>query len=155
MEFIVGILLFVFNVNQSETMIATYNSTVGVIKIGGLLITGLALFVGAIGIMNIMFVSVKERTKEIGIRKALGATRKVILLQFLSESAMICFVGGLIGFIIAGAATQIMNEFLPVTISITSFVIASIVSITTGILAGISPAYKAAKLEPVEALRYE
>jgi putative ABC transport system permease protein len=90
-----------FSVNQQEGLTQTYDKTVGVIQIAGFFITGLSLFVGAIGIMNIMFVSVKERTKEIGIRKAIGAKRRTIMRQFLYESVIICLLGGLIGLIVA------------------------------------------------------
>ena len=84
-----------FSINQQEGLMENYKSVVGVIQIAGLLITGLSLFVGAIGIMNIMFVSVKERTKEIGLRKAIGATQRTILAQFLLESSVICLIGGI------------------------------------------------------------
>jgi len=90
-----------FTVNQQEALMEQYNSVVGVIKIAGLFITGLSLFVGAIGIMNIMFVSVRERTREIGIRKAIGAKKRTILAQFLLESSTICLVGGAVGLLAA------------------------------------------------------
>ncbi|MCP5014450.1 MAG: FtsX-like permease family protein, partial [Ketobacter sp.] len=113
-------------------------------------------FVGGIGVMNIMFVSVTERTKEIGIRKAIGATRKAILTQFLFESSTICLLGGTIGLLIAFGITALIDKLLmPAAISLPIVGIALAVSVAAGVLAGIVPAIKASRLPPVEALRYE
>lgn len=144
-----------FSVNQQEGLLSEINSTIGVIQIAGLFITGLSLFVGAIGIMNIMFVSVKERTKEIGIRKAIGAKRRTILGQFISESAVICLLGGSIGLGLAVLTGFIINQFLPTAVQIDAVFLAIIISILTGVLSGFAPAYTAAKMDPVDALRYE
>lgn len=144
-----------FSVNQQEGLMEQYNSTVGVIQIAGLFITGLALFVGAIGIMNIMFVSVKERTKEIGIRKAIGAKRRTILGQFITEAAIICLIGGLFGLLGAVLLSMIVNQFLPTSVQIDAVILAIVISLITGVLSGFAPAYTAAKMDPVEALRYE
>ncbi|MDP2038833.1 MAG: FtsX-like permease family protein, partial [Ignavibacteria bacterium] len=144
-----------FSINQQEGLLNTINQTVGVIQIAGLFITGLSLFVGAIGIMNIMFVSVKERTKEIGIRKAIGAKRRTILGQFITESAVICLFGGLVGLGIATLLSIIVNQFLPTSVQIDAVILAITISIITGVLSGFAPAYTASKLDPVEALRYE
>ena len=144
-----------FSINQQEALMENYNSVVGVIQIAGLFITGLSLFVGAIGIMNIMFVSVRERTKEIGIRKAIGAKKRTILTQFLLESSSICLLGGIAGLIAAILGSMALNQYFPTSIQPSAAVIAIGVSALTGILSGFAPAYTAAKLDPVDSLRYE
>ncbi len=144
-----------FSINQQEGLQQSYDSVVGVIQIAGLFITGLSLFVGAIGIMNIMFVSVKERTKEIGLRKAIGAKRRTILSQFLLESSAICLVGGLAGLIAAVIISLLINQYVPTSIQIDSVLLGISVSLLTGVISGFAPAYTAAKMDPVEALRYE
>jgi len=144
-----------FSINQQEGLMNNYNSTVGVIKIVGLFITGLSLLVGAIGIMNIMFVSVKERTHEIGIRKAIGAKKRTILTQFLSEAALICLIGGLIGLLLAILLSQAVNKVLPTSVQVDTILLAIIISLLTGIISGFVPARTAARMDPVEALRYE
>jgi putative ABC transport system permease protein len=144
-----------FSINQQEALQEQYNSVVGIIQIAGLFITGLSLFVGAIGIMNIMFVSVKERTREIGLRKAIGAKRRTILAQFLLESTVICLMGGLIGLIAAILLSLMLNQFFPTSIQWSVVLIAILISLLTGIISGLAPAYTAAKMDPVDALRYE
>jgi putative ABC transport system permease protein len=144
-----------FAINQQETFINTFNRVAGTIAAVGLFITGLSLFVGGIGIMNIMFVSVAERTREIGIRKAIGARRRTILLQFLIESAGICVLGGLVGLGIAFPLTFLINKFLPATMSWTAAGIALVVALITGIASGFFPAWRAARMNPVDALRNE
>ncbi len=144
-----------FSVNQQEGLMENYNSTVGVISAGGFFITGLSLFVGAIGIMNIMFVSVKERTREIGVRKAIGAKRRTIMAQFLMESSAICLLGGFIGLINAVLLSMLVNQFLPTSVQYEAVLIAIVISLIVGVVAGFAPAWQASKLDPVEALRYE
>jgi len=144
-----------FSINQQEMFIDTFNRVAGTIAAVGLFITGLSLFVGGIGIMNIMFVSVAERTREIGIRKAIGARRRTILLQFLIESAGICLLGGLVALAIAVPLTFVMNKFLPATMSLTAAGVAIIVALMTGVVSGFLPAWRAARMSPVEALRNE
>lgn len=145
-----------FGVNQQEAFKSTYDSLTSLIKIIGTLITSMALIVGSIGIANIMFVSVKERTKEIGIRKALGAKRRTILMQFLVESSVICLIGGTIGILISYPISLMIDAFvLPTVMPLWIVVLALFISLMFGVLAGFFPAFKAAKMDPVDSLRYE
>jgi putative ABC transport system permease protein len=147
-----------FNINEQQAFKSTLDPVKNSIALAGLFITGLSLFVGAIGIMNITFVSVKERTKEIGTRKALGARRRTILLQFLIESTSICVVGGLIGLTFAYAMCfGIATAFpaFPVQFSFGLVFIGMFVSVFTGLISGFAPAWSASRLDPVTALRYE
>ena len=144
-----------FAINQQENFIKTFNRVAGMIATGGLFITGLSLFVGGIGIMNIMFVSVAERTMEIGVRKAIGAKQRTILIQFLIEAASICLLGGLLALAIAWPVTLLISRFLPATMSLTVAGIALLVSILTGLVSGFFPALRAARMNPVDALRNE
>jgi putative ABC transport system permease protein len=144
-----------FAINQQQQFIDTFHQVAGTIALIGLFITGLSLFVGGIGIMNIMFVSVAERTREIGIRKAIGARRRTILVQFLIEAACICCIGGLIGLGIAWPLTLAIQHFLPAVMSPGIVTIALLVSLVTGVLSGFFPAWRAARMNPVDALRNE
>ncbi|TAK97552.1 MAG: FtsX-like permease family protein [Verrucomicrobia bacterium] len=144
-----------FSVNSSEALIKAFTRMSTVIGGVGLFITGLSLFVGGIGIMNIMFVSVAERTREIGVRKAVGAKRRTILIQFLIEAATICLIGGLIGLSIAWVVTLAISKIFPATLSLPIVGIALVVSALTGVIAGFLPAWRAARMNPVDALRAE
>ncbi len=147
-----------FSINESATIREQLDPIKNGIATAGLIITGLALFVGAIGIMNITYVSVKERTREIGTRKALGARRRSILLQFLIEAVCICLVGGLIGLgltwgmaaVIAAAAPSFPIVFSPAVIFL-----AVGLAMGVGVSSGFLPALSASSLDPVEALRFE
>ena len=147
-----------FNINEQQAFKSTLDPVKNSIALAGLFITGLSLFVGAIGIMNITFVSVKERTKEIGTRKALGARRRTILLQFLIESTSLCLLGGFIGLTFAYAICfGIAKAFpsFPIQFSFTLVFIGMFVSVFTGLISGFAPAWSASRLDPVTALRYE
>ncbi|MDQ5980927.1 MAG: putative transport system permease protein [Verrucomicrobiota bacterium] len=147
-----------FSINEQGTIRQQLDPIKNGIAIAGLFITGLALFVGAIGIMNITYVSVKERTKEIGTRKALGARRRTILLQFLIEAVSICFVGGVAGLSLAAGLTSVVSVVapsFPLVFSTGLVVTGLTVSVLTGIFSGFAPAWAASKLDPVVALRYE
>jgi putative ABC transport system permease protein len=144
-----------FAINQQDQFVEMFNRLAGTIAVIGMFITGLSLFVGGIGIMNIMFVSVAERTREIGVRKAIGAKRRTILVQFLMEAASICLLGGLIALAIAWPLTFVVQRFLPATMSLPIVGVALLVSLVTGVVSGFLPAWRAARMDPVDALRSE
>jgi putative ABC transport system permease protein len=147
-----------FSINEQQALKSTLDPIKNSIAIAGLFITGLSLFVGAIGIMNITFVSVKERTKEIGTRKALGARRRTILLQFLIESTALCLLGGFIGltfaYVMCFGIGKAFPSF-PIHFSFELVLASMIVSVMTGLFSGFAPAWTASRLDPVTALRYE
>ena len=144
-----------FGINSQSMIMNMYNSITSSIYAGGVLIAAISLLVGGIGIMNIMLVSVTERTSEVGLRKALGARRWMIAWQFLIESAVICAIGGLAGVALAYVGGKVMNSFIPVSMPwwVVAFGIAF--SALVGVFFGLYPSMKAARLSPIEALRQE
>jgi len=125
------------------------------LNIGGAVIGGISLIVGLFGVANIMFVTVRERTGQIGLKKALGAKRRIILTEFLLESAFLCIIGGMIGLTLVFLLTLILSGALhfPIFISVSNMVWTFLICLAVGIIAGIIPAFKAAKMDPVEAIR--
>jgi len=146
-----------FYIANPEKELGELNKVMKILSIGLGGIAGISLLVGGIGIMNIMFVSVTERTKEIGIRKAIGAKRKSIVIQFLVEAAIVSGIGGIIGLLLAGGVSGIIGAFAPFKPEISVLVMILSVSFSAfiGIIFGIYPANKAAKLRPIDALRFE
>ncbi|HEY8167006.1 MAG TPA: ABC transporter permease [Gemmatimonadaceae bacterium] len=146
-----------FAIMTSDNLLNIYNGFFGVFFVVMIALSAVGLMVGGVGVVAIMMISVTERTREIGVRKALGATRKTILWQFLVEAATLTCIGATIGLIGGSAVAYIVNRFTPVPASTPGGAIAAalIVSAITGIVFGLLPAMRASKLDPVEALRYE
>jgi len=144
-----------FSVLDTESILSIISSILGVLTaaLGG--IAAISLVVGGIGIMNIMLVSVTERTREIGLRKAIGATPKNILIQFIIEAIVLSFVGGTIGILLGIGGAFLIGRFFTTTVTFWSIALAFGVSSLIGVIFGVAPAYKASKLNPIDALRYE
>ena len=144
-----------FSVVDSSSLVATINQILGVVTValGG--IAAISLIVGGVGIMNIMLVSVTERTREIGLRKAVGAKPRDILVQFLIESVTLSVAGGGIGVLIGFLGSLAINQFITTTVTFWSVTLAFGVSAAIGIIFGVAPAARASKLNPIEALKYE
>ncbi len=144
-----------FSVTEQSEILSTVNQIFGVINGVLVAIGSISLLVGGIGIMNIMYATVTERTKEVGIRRAVGATQRDILLQFLSESVILSLMGGAIGLILATIIVLGIRAFFPASINLLSVVVTLLISSAIGIFFGVFPARRAAQLPPIEAIRYE
>lgn len=144
-----------FSVTDQADILKTIQTILGTLTVGLAGIAAISLVVGGIGIMNIMLVAVSERTREIGLRKALGATPNNILIQFLIEAVVLSTLGGLIGIILGVLGAAAIHPFFPATPALNSIFMAFGVSFVTGVIFGVFPARKAASLSPIEALRYE
>jgi len=144
-----------FTVFDSAQLLSSINSIIGTLTIALTGIAAISLVVGGIGIMNIMLVTVSERTREIGLRKAIGAYPRAILLQFLFEAIILSGLGGLIGIILGSLGTMAINNFFPAQVTLGSVLLAFGVSFAVGIIFGVAPARNASQLSPIEALRYE
>jgi putative ABC transport system permease protein len=146
-----------FSILSQEQFLKEFNDISKRLKVVFYSIAGISLFVGGIGIANIMLVSVTERTREIGVRMAVGAQRNDILYQFLAESSLISIVGGTVGVLLGYGLSKVITDIspLPVYVPMSAIVTSLSVAFVTGVVSGIYPAYKAANLDPVDALRYE
>lgn len=144
-----------FEVSDQEELLDVVNQIFNVLNGVLVAIGSISLIVGGIGIMNIMYANVTERTKEIGIRRAIGATKRDILLQFLAESVMLSGFGGILGLLISALIVAIVRPFFPVALNVLAVVIAIGISSLIGIFFGVFPARRAANLTPIEAIRYE
>ncbi|MEP6750441.1 MAG: FtsX-like permease family protein, partial [Bacteroidota bacterium] len=144
-----------FSMNDIESFGEFMAGIFSGVNTGGWFIAGLSLIVGMFGVANIMFVTVRERTGQIGLKKAIGAKRSSIMTEFLLESAFLCLLGGAIGLLLVYILTKIISPVIgfPVTISFNILTLAISICVITGILAGIIPAFIAAKMDPVVAIR--
>jgi putative ABC transport system permease protein len=146
-----------FTVVTQDKLLETWDSVTGVFFLVMIALSSVGLLVGGVGVIAIMMISVTERTREIGVRKALGARRREILWQFLVEAATLTVVGGLVGMVVGGLVAFVVNNAspIPAVVPLWSVIVAILASILTGVGFGMYPAARAAKLDPVEALRYE
>ena len=147
-----------FDLTTSDRLIEQFDSITSTIGLVAIAISGVGLLVGGIGVMNIMLVSVTERTREIGVRKAIGAKRRDIVFQFLFEAITLSTTGGLIGVFVAVMVSYLLIYFiptLPASIPMWAVVTGFTVSLSVGLIFGVWPAVKASKLDPIESLRYE
>jgi ABC-type antimicrobial peptide transport system permease subunit len=144
-----------FGMETSESILDNFRSITGGLAIAMVVISSVGLMVGGIGVMNIMLVSVTERTREIGVRKAIGAKRSDIMWQFLIEAATLTGLGGIVGLSVGWGLTLLLRIFLPSYVPLWAPVGGLLASVGIGLIFGLWPAWKAARLDPIESLRYE
>jgi len=147
-----------FGISSAESLIGQFRAVIGTVALVMVVISSIGLLVGGIGVMNIMLVSVTERTREIGVRKAIGARRSDIIWQFLLEAMTLTASGGVMGIVIGWLLSLGIRTFvpsLPSTVPLWSVVVGFVVATGTGLFFGMWPALKAARLDPIAALRYE
>ncbi len=143
-----------FSINKTEAFRDQLANIKTIVYAIGIFLTGLALVVGGIGVMNIMFVTVRERTREIGVRKAVGASRRAVLSQFLIEAVLVCIVAGAIGIVLSLGVTAIVNQFVPASFAMGTVLLAFGICVGVGVIFGVVPAWNAARMDPINALRY-
>ena len=147
-----------FDLNTADNMIKQFDALTATMGLVAIAILAVGLMVGGIGVMNIMLVSVTERTREIGIRRAVGAKRQDIIFQFLFEAMTLTTLGGLIGILLSILGSYVLGYFmpsLPATIPLWAVTAGLVVSVSIGLIFGVFPAFKAASLDPIESLRWE
>src|SRR4030042_3049300 len=144
-----------FSVTEQSELLSSINQIFSIVNSILVAIGSISLLVGGIGIMNIMYATVTERTKEVGIRRSVGATEKDILMQFLTESVVLSLMGGIIGLVLAILLVLLIRLFFPAAINLLSVIVTLVISSAIGIFFGVFPARRAAKLPPIEAIRYE
>jgi putative ABC transport system permease protein len=144
-----------FSLNDINDFSAAVSKAFSGLNMGGAIIGGISLIVGLFGVANIMFVTVRERTSQIGLKKAIGAKKRIILSEFLMESAFLCIIGGLIGLLLVFLVTVILTKALnfPIFISVANMMWTFIICLSVGVIAGIIPASQAANMDPVVAIR--
>ena len=146
-----------FGLLTPDKLIGNFKKITGGVTLAMIFVSSIALLIGGVGVMNIMLVSVTERTREIGIRKAIGAVRRDIVVQFLTEAMTLSALGGVVGVLLGLAVAALVKKLSPLATStpLWSIMVGLAVSISIGLIFGTYPAYKAAKLDPIESLRYE
>ena len=143
-----------FAINKTEAFRDQLRAIKATVYSIGIFLTGLALVVGGIGVMNIMFVTVKERTREIGVRKAVGASRRAVLSQFLIEAVLVCIAAGTVGILLSLGVTAIVNQFVPASFAVGTVFLAFGICVWVGVIFGVVPAWNAARMNPIDALRH-
>ena len=144
-----------FGVSRSEQIITQFQAITGGVFALMVAISSVGLLIGGIGVMNIMLVSVTERTREIGVRKAMGARRKDIVAQFLIEAGTLTGLGGILGIVVGSGLALLIRMLMPTYIPLWAPIVGFVVSVGLGVIFGLWPAWKAARLNPIDALRYE